>query len=148
MPGLRERHSRRSGWTRRNVGGQMRYKCINRKGNKTSYVHRKVIEDVLGKPIPDGLQVHHINGNRLDNSIKNLQLISHKDHRRIHQGWRPVGQDKWEKLCSKCNRWLEVNRENFWFRSTGKVVHICKSCSRLAGNHWYRTRRSKHAASA
>lgn len=34
--------------------------------------------------IPDGYEIHHIDGNRKNNDISNLIAISHEDHVKIH----------------------------------------------------------------
>lgn len=49
--------------------------------NKYHYNHRIIWEMHHGK-IPDGMQIDHINHNRLDNRIDNLRIVSHIDNGR------------------------------------------------------------------
>jgi hypothetical protein len=48
--------------------------------------HRKIWEKHHGK-IPKGHFVHHINGDKLDNRIENLILVSRKTHGQLHS-WK------------------------------------------------------------
>ena len=46
--------------------------------------HHLVMEQHLGQFIPDDYVVHHINHNRADNRIENLELMTFKEHSRLH----------------------------------------------------------------
>ena len=48
-----------------------------------SNLHRAIWEHSNGS-IPEGMDVHHKNGNSFDNSIGNLELIGASDHARMH----------------------------------------------------------------
>ena len=63
-------------------------------GNKKYYVHRMVMEEHLGRPLRDDEEVHHINGDRTDNRIENLELINKREHRRLHATKRGLGKDR------------------------------------------------------
>lgn len=46
--------------------------------------HRLILEEHLGRELEPGEIVHHINEDRLDNRIENLQLVSRAEHMMIH----------------------------------------------------------------
>lgn len=46
---------------------------------KLTLAHRIIWENLKG-PIPDGLEINHINGKKDDNRLDNLELVTHKDN--------------------------------------------------------------------
>ena len=54
-----------------------------KEGNKNKFLHRLIYEDEFGE-IPDNCCVHHIDGNKLNWNIKNLQCITKEFHDYLH----------------------------------------------------------------
>ena len=59
------------------------YKIVRRGGKKIRY-NRLIAMTVLGITLTDGMDVHHIDGNKLNNDPSNLMVLSHADHARLH----------------------------------------------------------------
>ncbi len=58
--------------------------------NRTIAEHRHVMEQILGRPLRPGEEVHHKNGQRGDNRPENLELWSHS---------QPPGQRVEDKIA-------------------------------------------------
>ena len=59
------------------------YKFFCYKG-KEMPEHRAVMQLYLGRKLKKDEHIHHINGNKLDNRIKNLEIIDIKTHGSLH----------------------------------------------------------------
>lgn len=72
--------------------------------------HRIIwIEDV--GPIPKGYDVHHKDGNKLNNLLSNLECISKSDHMRLHAlEEREKRSKRMSKNSEKLHAWLKTDR--------------------------------------
>lgn len=58
--------------------------------------HRLVIEGYLGRYLRKDELIHHINENKSDNRLSNLQKMSKVEHMRHHNHWRYTVDPRWE----------------------------------------------------
>lgn len=79
-------------WQRRagKIAGALNIKRLRGKG-KVGYIkeygrhqHRIVMEKKLGRKLKTDELIHHIDGNKHNNKISNLKLVTRKEHARIH----------------------------------------------------------------
>lgn len=88
--------------------------------------HRLVWEKYYGK-IPDGYQIHHIDFNKTNNDISNLQLVTPLEHKRIHEGCK-FENGIWYKPCKVCGEYKPCDNKH-WYYSRGTIMgRICKAC--------------------
>ena len=59
------------------------YEFVKINGKKRP-VHVVLMEQVLGRPLEKNEVVHHINGDKRDNSLENLQVMDRGEHTRMH----------------------------------------------------------------
>lgn len=94
---------------------------------KAHYFHRVLIERKLKRKLLRTEHIHHIDGNKLNNAIKNLAIVSLGKHNSIHKKKQKVFNGK--KECTKCNKWLLV-KENFGFqKKEDRWARWCKKCA-------------------
>lgn len=91
-----------------------------KEGNNGKYLHRLLYEDFYGE-IPEGYEIHHKNGNKLDNCILNLQLASNFEHVLIHSnnksGYYRVSKQP-DTTCKQGFIW----HYRYWENNTPKAI--------------------------
>ncbi len=85
--------------------------------------HDLVWERAYGH-IPAGFEIHHINHDKLDNRIQNLELLDPLTHKRHHSGCERR-EGMWWKPCRKCGTVKPVTEyyaQQIW------ISPWCKTC--------------------
>lgn len=77
------------------------YKSITING-KHKLEHRYIMEQFIGRKLTRFEFVHHINGNKKDNRIENLKIMSPQEHNKLHKEKLPK-----TKICKVCGKEFE-----------------------------------------
>lgn len=72
--------------------------CSDR--NNRYHIHRKVMEEKLGRKLLSSEIVHHIDGNKLNNDPSNLIIVNRSEHIKLHRKDLKEGHEKY--LENKC----------------------------------------------
>lgn len=68
--------------------------------------YRKIWEIANNTKIPDGYEIHHIDGNHQNNDVANLKLVSIEEHLEIHKK-----QEDWGAVQAILIRMNDMNKE-------------------------------------
>jgi len=105
------------------------YRYKRNQAHKLTTEHRYVMEQHLGRKLSYEEVVHHINGDRKDNRIENLQVMTPSHHRLLHSGNLYV-QIYGIKRCDCCGRILPVHKFDKQTLNQNNPVPYCKRCRR------------------
>lgn len=108
------------------------------------YMHRYVWEYYNGK-IPSGYEVHHIDFDKSNNDISNLQLLTSQEHHQLHKELLTDQQREWRrnnmntKARPKAIEWHKSQKGSEWHSEHIKQQHnngkfnrqlICTNCGK------------------
>lgn len=98
-----------------------KYKQVCKDG-KRMLVHRKVMEEHLGRKLKTEEVVHHIDGNQTNNVLENLELMSDSQHSKFHAK-KP---QMIELICSNCGIVFYRRKKRYEYDlKGGKNIFTC-----------------------
>jgi hypothetical protein len=107
--------------------------------------HRHVMEKFLGRKLERFESVHHINHDKLDNRIENLEVMTKTTHNKLHK--TTTFRNKTHKQCTYClkikPRYLFYKRKNRPEAPKGDTnLTFCKECNTIICAKRYKAKHS------
>jgi hypothetical protein len=102
--------------------------------NRIRVSGRQVMEHVYvwqqhhGRLVPTGYDIHHIDGDKLNNAVGNLRLVSRTEHKRIHGGCQ-IRDGVWWKPCGICGEFKPIGSDHWYLSREGWPLYgRCRPC--------------------
>ena len=108
-----------------------------RKDGDTYRSHRAVARRVLGRELPEGAEIHHVDGDKRNNEHSNLVICQdHAYHALLHYRLRVLrggGNPNTDGICGRCGLVKPLGQ----FNRRGAVLHgVSSSCKACASEKW------------
>lgn len=137
-----DKANRKKAYDDYSVAADSRYLRIWKGRRRSELLHRYIAKKYFGEEMVSGLVVHHIDGNRLNNEIENLRLMTNKEHMSLHS--RQQSEKRKEKrrqeillaggnpeIEKKCPRCKQIKKFSDFYKNKSSVDGMsgyCKLC--------------------
>ena len=103
-------------------------KGYRRNASGGRFEHVEVWERHHGQPVPEGYQIHHIDGDKLNNDPANLIAVTPTEHKRIHSGCE-LRNGEWWKPCRICGELKPITADHWYISREGWPLYgRCRPC--------------------
>lgn len=120
-----------------------RYRAYNKKTGKGVSYPRLLMENYLGRKLDKNEDVHHIDEDKSNNDISNLEVIDHVKHEKMHNP-RKIWYDEFRKcpICGKTFQWTDTKQKSFYgnrnrikkrYKHMSDVPFCSKRCAGIYG---------------
>jgi len=103
------------------TGRVSKYRWIRIGVGKYVAEHRFIMEKQLGRKLKKTEAIHHIDGNGLNNSIDNLQVVTWAEHKKIHSG--SYIYEKFVCACGKTRHFAKGMCSTCYARERARKVY-------------------------
>lgn len=118
----------------------MSYKMTYRNG-KNIREHRAIMQDYLGRELLPTELIHHKDGNKRNNNISNLEILTRSEHLKIHKEVSELAH----KSSRKYNVGLEILRDLYVEKALTSIqISKVLSVPRFSINNYIRKYSLKH----
>lgn len=111
------------------------------RGGKKVRAHRWIMEQEIGRKLLPTEHVHHRNKNPLDNRLENLEVLSSRDHMRLHKAFERI-----DKPCANCGQTFTPTQRQH--RRQKCCSTECALAMRIAGRQRQASRKSSSSSAA
>lgn len=118
---------------------QVKYPCINIE-HKRIHVHRLIMCYISKRILDYKEYVHHIDWNKLNSSLDNLEIMDSSIHQSLHNKDKKLTVEHRRKIAeaNRRRKWIKLkkHREDIWITEVYKLLNSWYSINKISKTLW------------